>query len=57
MKRTKQSRPWYNTRSKELGAILLERREAIARYGEPCPGPRMGPWLADTYPGFGNVIR
>ena len=52
MKRTKRNALWYNTRSKELDAILRERRESIARYGEPGPGPMMGPWRPDAYPGF-----
>ena len=42
MKRTKKNELWYNARSKEIGGLLLEGREAAARCRGLYPDARAG---------------
>lgn len=50
MKRAKTDRLWYNVRDKEIGGILLDSREAAARYSGLYPDARSGLRLMGVYP-------
>lgn len=56
MKKTKKNGLWYNAYSREIGGILLEGREAAARYDGLYPDARTGIRFMGAYPGVHTTI-
>ncbi len=55
MKKMKKSNLWYNPRSKEIGGILLESREAV-RCGRLYPDVRAGLRFMGVHAEFQTTI-